>query len=372
MRIAILSFLFPPKWVAGTEIASYNIAKYLARRGHEIHVIASLDKSLPKESREEGFYIHRVKCLGIRYFGIPSFWLIALPCLKKINPDIVHVQNTMIGMTGFLSKMLLRKPYIVFAQGDDIYHPWLFVKLSSRLVFRQASAVIALTEHMKREMQKIQNREVLVIPNGVDLEMFESTTLSGIARSKVELSETAKIILFVGRLNPVKGLTTLMKAMKLISPKYAQANLVLVGKGEERQHLQEMVKEFGLSSRVSFIGEVPNTKIPEYMSASDVFVLPSLSEGFPVTIPEAMAAGLPIVTTNVRGLPEIVRDGENGFTVEPQNPAQLAEKILLLLSDKELRQRISTNNNRKARQYSWETVVEKLEEIYLNAKAVHS
>ena len=81
---------------------------------------------------------------------------------------------------------------------------------------------------------------------------------------------------------------------------------------------------------------------------------------------------LPIVTTNVRGLPEIVKDGENGFTVDPQNSQQLAEKISLLLDDKELRQKISRNNRRKARQYSWETVVEKLEKVYLNAIDSHS
>ena len=371
MRIAILSLLFPPKWIAGTEIASYNVAKYLVKRGHEIHVITSLDEGLPSKSKEEGFYIHRVKCLGIRYFGIPSFWVTALPCLKKIDPDIIHVQSTMIGMAGFLSKMLLRKPYVIFAHGSDIYHHWAFHKFSSRLVFRRASAVIALTEHMKREMQKIYNREILVIPNGVSLKSFESITTPEILRGKLGLDKTAEILLFVGRLHTVKGLKYLIEAMKIISHKHAKVNLVLVGGGNERQYLHEMVKKLRLSKCVLFVGQVPNSKISEYMFASDIFVLPSLSEGLPVTILEALAAGLPIVTTNVRGLPEIVKNGENGFTVDPQNPTQLAERIMFLLSNNELRQKIFANNVIKAKEYSWEAVVEKLEKVYLNATTAH-
>jgi len=112
------------------------------------------------------------------------------------------------------------------------------------------------------------------------------------------------------------------------------------------------------------MGKVPNEKVPEYMAAADIFVLPSLSEGFPVVIVEAMASGLPIVATNITGLPEIVHDGENGFLVEPKNPAELAERILLLLQDDELRGRIAQNNKQRAKDYTWEKVIDRLEEVY--------
>ncbi len=100
------------------------------------------------------------------------------------------------------------------------------------------------------------------------------------------------------------------------------------------------------------------------MVASDVLVLPSLSEGFPVTILEAMASGLSIVATTVGGLPEIVKDGENGFLVEPNNYGQIAEKVILLLEDEELRYKISKNNKERTKRYSWGHAVDKLEEIY--------
>ena len=112
------------------------------------------------------------------------------------------------------------------------------------------------------------------------------------------------------------------------------------------------------------MGKVPNEVVPQYMAAADILVLPSLSEGFPVVIVEAMASGLPIITTNVTRLPEIVHNGENGFLVEPKNPAELAEKILLLLQDDGLRGRIAQNNRRRAKDYTWEKVIDKLEEVY--------
>lgn len=141
---------------------------------------------------------------------------------------------------------------------------------------------------------------------------------------------------------------------------------MLVGGGQERQALQELVKELDLEERVTFVGKVSNGEVPKYMVASDVFVLPSLSEGFPLVTLEAMASGLPIVATKVGGLPEIVKDGDNGFLIEPKNPEQIAEKVLSLLVDEELREKISRNNQEKAKHYSWENIVERLEEVYRN------
>ena len=117
---------------------------------------------------------------------------------------------------------------------------------------------------------------------------------------------------------------------------------------------------------MEFVGQIPNERVPQYMAASDVFVLPSLSEGFPNVILEAMASELPIVTTNVRGLPEIIKDGENGFLVEPRSPEQIAQKVLLLFEDNELRETTSRHNKEKAKKYGWETVVQRLEDVYQN------
>jgi glycosyltransferase involved in cell wall biosynthesis len=358
MKIAILVGAFPPKWLAGTEIATYNIATYLARWGHEVHVITSLDEGLPKASLEEGFYVHRIFWRKIRFLGIISFWIKIFWHLKKIKPDIIHVQSVGIGIPGFLAKIVLKKPFVVYGRGSEVYLPLMFTNTISKLVLKNADAVIALTEDMKGEMQKIYDRDIFVIPNGINLERFKNLS-KGDIRGK-----GGKTILFVGTLCPVKGLTYLIEAMKITRDKNKDIRLMLVGSGEERVHLEVLIKKLKLKKCVNFIGKVPNEEVPEYMFASDVFVLPSLSEGFPNVVLEAMASGLPIVATNVGGLSEIIKDGENGFVVEPKSPKQIAEMVLMLLEDDELRERISKNNKKRVKDYSLESVVARLEEIY--------
>jgi glycosyltransferase involved in cell wall biosynthesis len=159
--------------------------------------------------------------------------------------------------------------------------------------------------------------------------------------------------------------------MDMIVRKEPNVTLLLVGDGEERENLRALVQKLNLSECVSFVGRVSNEKVPEYMAAADVFVLPSLSEGLPNVILEAMASGLPVVATKVRGLPEIIEDGQNGFLVEPKNPNEIAEKVCLLLEDAELRERVSRNNKEKAKGYDWDDIVKKLEMVYsdcLNSK----
>lgn len=364
MKIAILVLSFPPKWLAGSEIAAYNSAKHLAKRGHETHVITSLDEGLPKTSMEQGFHIHRIRFPRIRLLGILIFWLKALLLLKKVNPDIVHAQGIQIGISGFLAKKFLRKSYIVWAQGSDVYLQWRFKSTVSKLVFRNADAVIALTNDMEKAMQKIYDASISIVPFGINLESFGNLPTKQAIREKLGLNTSDSVILFVGTLRPVKGVKYLIEAMNSIRQRDTKASLVLVGDGEERQSLEVLTKELSLEESVTFIGRVPNEKIPEYMAASDVLVLPSLSESFGIVNLEAMASGLPVVASKVGGLPEIIEDGENGFLVEPKNPEQIAERVLLLLEDDTLRGKISRSNKERAKQYSWESVVGRLEQIY--------
>jgi len=364
MKIAILVSLFPPKWLAGTEIATWNIAKHLAKREHEVHVVTSWDKGLPGESIEEGFYIHRIKTKEVSILGALSFCMRSIPLIRRINPDILHSQSILrTGLACFIAGKLFRKPYISYCRGSDIYGRWRFKKMVSKLVLKSAEAVIALTEDIKREIEKICDRDVYVIPNGIDLERFENLSKEQ-SRGKLEIKQGEQIIIYVGRFRPEKGVQYLIQAMDIIRQKDANARLILGGEGPEEGNLKRLVEQLNLGACINFAGQIPNEKVPEYMTASNVFVLPSLSEGFGIVNLEAMASGLPIVASKVGGLPEIITDGENGFLVEPKNPEQIAERVLLLLKDDELKGKISRSNKEKAKRYSWKNVVERLEQIY--------
>ncbi len=366
MKIAIIVEGLPPKAYGGTEVATYNIAKHLTRRGHDVHVITFIDSGLPAESTERGFYIHLVRAPKMHFLGSVLLCIKTLLVLKKLNPSIIHAQNILSGIFCFWAKMLLRRPYIVWGQGSDVYGAWRFKKPLSRLVLTGADAVIALTGDMKKEMQKICRRDIHVFPIGVDLGKFEGLSKEK-ARVKLHIGKEVKIITFVGEFRPVKGLRYLVKAMKFIKDKRDDARLMLVGDGEEKGFLEELAKQSGLENHVIFTGWVPNEDVPDFMIASDIFVFSSLSEGG-VNM-EIMAAGLPIVATNVGGIPEFIRDGENGFLVEARSAEQIAERVGWLLGDEELRRRISENNRAKAKNFSWESIIDRLEQVYAETVA---
>lgn len=357
MKIALFVTLFPPKWLAGTEIASCNIAKNLAKKGHEVHVITSLDEGFQENEIKYNFYIHRIDFKKIRFIGVVFFWYHIFLEIKRINPDVVHIQG--ITLPGLLSKIFLKKPYVVWGQGSDIYIPNLFTKLISKTVLQNASTVIALSEDMKIKMNTVCKREdIVILPNGIELDNFKDIS------SQKQHNKTEKTIIFVGTLRHVKGVKYLIKAMKIINEKSRDTNLIIIGDGPDRDKLETLIQELNLQNCIHFVGKVSNKEIPEYMAQADIFALPSLSESFGIVNIEAMASGLPIVTTNVGGLPEIVINTENGFVVEPKNPEVLAEKILLILKNNDLRERISKNNLIKAKDYSWNNVVKKLIQIF--------
>jgi len=366
MKIAILISIFPPKWLGGKEIATKNIAKYLARKGHQIDILTSHDKGLLKEGRENNFRVHRISYPRIKNFGFGIFWIKLFFYLRKINFEISHSQGVLTAIPCFLAKKILKKPYIVYCRGSDVYLPWRFKKLIFKLILKNADAVIVLVEDMKRklEIEKIcDDKEIFVIPNGIESKKFTNSAKEK-TTDELQIQKDEKIILFVGRLNQIKGIKYLIKALCIIKRVIPKTRLLIVGYGEERENLERLVKELNIEDSVIFMGKVPNEKVSKYMTASDVFVLPSLSESFGIVNLEAMACGLPIVATMVGGIPEVVKDGENGFLVEPKNPEQIAEKVLMLLKNEKLRKEISINNKEKAKKYSWENVVQKLEKIY--------
>ena len=362
MKIAIIVHFFPPKWIRGMEIATYNIARHLTKKGHDIHIITWLDEGLPKESDIEGFHVHRVCGKNIRFLTPLLFWFKIFLCLRRVKPDIVHVQNSGMGIPAYFSKKLLQIPYIIYGRGSDFRFPWISKMGIMQLSIRNADAIIALTQDMKVKMESFYKGEIKVIPNGIELERFikkEKLT------NKIKQNKT---IIYVGSLISLKGVNYLIKAIDIVNKKYKNIRLLIIGEGEDRIILENMVKDLQLDNVVKFTGLIPNTELPNYLQMGDIFVLPSLSEGFPNVLLEAMAAGLPIISTNVCGLSEIIKDGENGYLVDPRNHEILAEKILFLVQNPKIQERISNNNLKEIMKYSWSSVTEQIEQIYYSIK----
>ena len=357
MKVAILVNKFPPKWLAGTEIATYDLAGHLAKRGHQVHVITSLDEGLPTLSEENGFYIHRIEPPSVPLFGIIIFWMRMFNIVHKINPDVVHSQSLSFGVPSLAIKKIQEIPYIIWGRGSDVYLPDRVIRLTIGSILRNADMSLALTYEMKSKMQKRCIKDVEVISNGINLEMYENIW-------EKDENRVENTIIFVGRLHPVKGVHYLIKAMDKVRGTIPNARLIIVGDGEERLRLENQVEELNLNGYVTFMGQLRRDMIPTTLRMAQIFILPSLSEGFPVVLLEAMASGLPIITTNVGGIPEIIEDEMNGYLVCPKDHDQLADRIITLLQNDSLRQSISYNNLKKARSFSWNNVSEKVEKAY--------
>jgi glycosyltransferase involved in cell wall biosynthesis len=359
MKIAIIVSRFPPKWLAGTEIATYNLARHLVKRGHEIHVVTSRDEEQPNFDKENGFYIHRLAWSKVRIIGMCLFWMKFCLKIRTIKPDIVQVQDLSMAIPALALKKILKIPYVAWGQGDDVYCPNRFGRITIRTILQNADAILAFTENMQIKLKDIYNTEIYIVQFGIDLEEYYGEPIFP------DRKTNTKNILFVGSLYPVKGVQYLITAMKKILEDAPDAKLIIVGDGEEREWLAALSIQLGIQKYVQFVGKVPHEKVKTFMQQADVFVLPSLSEGFPNVILEAMACGLPIVASRVGGIPDIIKNGVHGYLVEAKKPDEIAEKILIILQNDQVRNKISRTNLELIKTYAWDTIIFRLENIYL-------
>jgi glycosyltransferase involved in cell wall biosynthesis len=239
-------------------------------------------------------------------------------------------------------------------------------KILGRITHHQ----IALTPEECNDYLRLrvsQPNNTSVIHSGVDLHRFSKGEKQR-TRKRKELGIPADslVIGYVGWLIPIKGVTYLITAMAKVAEKYPKSQLVLVGKGDDRGEeeikLKEQVERTGLANKVLFLGWRPD--VDEIMGCFDIFVLPSLNEGMGRVLVEAMAAGLPIVASRVGGIPDLVKDGENGLLVPPADATALAKAISALLEDKEKRKRMGEVGTKICLQYSTEAMVEQIDDLY--------
>jgi glycosyltransferase involved in cell wall biosynthesis len=358
MKIAILIFSFPPRWLAGTEIATDNLAEHLAQRGHEVTVITSHDEGLPEFHREKGCFIHRVVFPRIGIIGVLVFWIKILFIIRKDKPDIVHAQDLTMGIPAWLIRKIFDVPYILWGRGEDINNPGFFLRLTTRGLLRDASVVLALNDAMRIKMREKTSREIYVIPNGIDINRFRNS------HAMPEGTKNRKRIIFIGRLIPVKGVRYLLHALKKVRIRVPEVQLIIVGDGDEREALKSLSMNLGIEKSVFFAGALPHDEVPRCLQQADILVLPSTSEGFPNVIIEAMVSGLPVVASRVGGIPDIISDHENGYLVDAGDIDALAERLILLLQDDSLRKTISENNTLKVRKYTWDHIIDELERFY--------
>jgi glycosyltransferase involved in cell wall biosynthesis len=217
------------------------------------------------------------------------------------------------------------------------------------------------------ELYGINEEKIHVIYNGVDVEKFKPRTNRTELRREFGLEEEQKIVLFVGRLYHRKGLEILLHSIPPILQEFRDVKFAISGTGfkKKEESLRKLANKLKIEDSVSFLGYVPDEKLPYLYSASDIFVLPAIYENFPFAILEAQATGLPVISTKVGGIPEFLADNKNGFLIAPREPTQLTQRILTLLQDPKLAEEMG-NRGRKLieEKFSWHLITSQVIDLY--------
>lgn len=279
--------------------------------------------------------------------------------IRRYGADIIHVHSGC-WYKGAAAAFFTDVRSVIYTEHGRTFPDPPLTLVLDRIYSWLTSRVIAVSHDLAGYMNSkigISKKKIGVIINGIDEVRF------------IPSGETAgkgETIGIVARLAPVKGIDILLRAMRIVVSKRPSSRLKIVGDGPERQALEKLAVNLGISDNVEFLGFM--REIPHLLGQMDLVVLSSYSEGTSITLLEAMAAGKPVVVTSVGGNSAIVEDGKNGFLVPPGAPGELADAILRLLDDHKLRERMSAENRRKiARSFSVGAMTKAYEAVYAEA-----
>lgn len=316
----------------------------------------------------EGGVLPNLKRSNLAKFQVLPFliseFLLTLFLVIKNNVEIINSHWIIPqGFTGALVRRLtkIKKHIVTIHAGDISLLKWLpFKKQIFAFIIKNSDFLVFVSQDGKDRLEKIVRpdlaeefeRKTKIIPMGVYIKNFQRNNNR----------HHAKNLLFVGRLVEKKGVEYLLRSIPLIRNQIPDIKLTIVGDGPLRENLKILAKELAITDSVNFVGFKTGQEKINYFVSSSILVVPSIQtkngdvEGLPVVIMEAMAAGKPIVASNVGGVSEIVRENENGFLVKPESPDQLAEKIVYLLNRPKMAKQMGKVSLLLVKNYDWKVI----------------
>lgn len=289
--------------------------------------------------------------------------------IDEIKPDIVHIHGTHPPYS--LLPMIIKKEYktiitlhgIVAIDSKNSIKNRLLLKnywygFLEKSAIKKADKLIAVSPAIKNIVEKkgATPSKISVIPNGIDIHEHEN------GRIIENLNHPS--LFFIGRLVKQKGVDVLIKSLVIIKEFIQDVHLYIAGIGPQLKKLNILVKRLNLENNVTFLGHIQGEQKISYYKSIDICVIPSSFESFSFVTLEAMASGKPVVASNVGGIPYLVEEGETGFLFEPGNYHELAKKVIQLLENKELRERMGKLAEEKAELFSWESVTDETIKLY--------
>jgi glycosyltransferase involved in cell wall biosynthesis len=370
--------IFDKKYaIGGAEAVAGNLAFILAKRGHEISIFTTSADTKDEIERYNGVKVYRYGTNFRVASGRFSFALLKNPVKYPTNLVHVHVTVPMGDIAGLRYAKKKNVPLVVTYHGDvqggygsfiRRMSAYFYNKYSLDKVLSYADVIISPSEYYINESGFLwkYREKIVVIPNGINIEEFDIGYSKEECREKVGLPLDADIILFLGILDHYKGPDVLLKAMPKILRDIPNAKLIFVGDGGLREELERLCKRLEVEKYVNLVGFVDENIKPLYYKAADVFCLPSVMkfEVFPIVLLEASASGLPMVVSDLDTFKCIIDDGHNGLLTKRGDEKNLADAIIYLLENEDIRENMGKNGRKKVEDYSWERIVEETEKIY--------
>lgn len=380
MKIAQVNVYFYPVMVGGIEWYVYNISRELAKRGHEVHVYATDTyrgkKILPADEVVEGIRVHRVP-LWLNLSHRAKVWRGLYDLLIRGDFDVIHTYDygQPHSYVAVKAGKAAKKPVVltVFDVHSMISRPFskrflmkLFDKYFARFTLRNATMILARASKLVDPLLTMgtSKEKIGVTPSGISKEALH---LADGSEFRKKYGVKGPLILYLGRLHPTKGLRYLIEAFPMILKDFPEAKIVMVGPDQVgyRNELVRLAENLKVENYVLFLPPIYNLneKMTVY-AACNVFVLPSGYEGFGQVLIEAMAQGKPVVATKVGGIPDLVKDGREGFLIRYGAASDIANSVVKLLSDERLAVEMGRRGRKRATFLTYDILCGQIEKIY--------
>lgn len=390
MRILVISEHYFPT-IGGSTIHVHNLCKNLSKLSCEVYLVTLPDNEHPLLMwyNEENYKVYRLKIPRLlrkeRYF--PFFLNQKLGgILKEIQPDIVHFAHGLFAPLVTITNPELRKRPVVWTIHNLPPHEHAFEKFTAlwpvhallELVYHRLAEfygtlslkivrydrVICVSDKTAQLVLKkgVDKEKIKIISNGVDIDFFTDDSNAS------EIRKKGPVILTVAGITPHKGQEYLIESIPYILKKYPNALFILIGDiriSSYYKKITKLINEKNIQKNVKIILNVSQEDLRQYYSLADIYVQPSLEEGFCMSVLEAMASGKPVVGTKTGAIPEVLGESQGGIIIEPGSPKEISEAVLNLLSNKEKRKEMGIKaRNYVADNFSWSKIAEKTMEVY--------
>lgn len=359
----------------------YRQAKKLVEMGHEIFIITIQRPNMPKFEIMDGVSVYRFPSYTISKIGyeIPHFLKLTQIIKKVYNEHKLDVlefatQDFLTSIPALYIKKWINVPIIVTVNGlpgiswfsgnrivDGV--GYVYTNLIGKRIIKAADGVRLLSSSLYGDLLKfgVDGGKMKTIHRGVDITVFHPYYDEYDVRKELEIKEDDIFVLFVGRLIKMKGIEYLIRAIKDLIPLYSNLKLVIVGDGDAQEENERMASS--IKENVMFTGYRNDTY--RFMCAADIAVLPSLCEGCPNIVLEAMACGTPVIASRVGAVQDIIENDETGIIVEPKDVEGLKKTLVRLMEDRELAKKMGERGRERVeKEFTWDAICRELEKFY--------